>query len=126
MPFVKGTPKPPGSGRRKGTVNKRTAARTEAVVSAGVTPLEYMLGVLRDPEASDQDRKWAADAAAPYVHARRSSVDSRTVIVGSDPDSDIEQMTPEQRWAEAERLAAELGFVPANIPMRKKLDRGFH
>ena len=35
-----------------------------------MTPLDYMLAVLRDEEASTEDRKWAAQHAAPYVHPR--------------------------------------------------------
>lgn len=40
-----------------------------------LTPLEYLLSVLRDPGRPEKERFEAAKAAAPYVHARLSSVD---------------------------------------------------
>ena len=62
-------------GRPKGVKNKRTRAVEEAVAKAQITPLEFMLQVLRDESLSLRDRVWAANASAPYVHARLSSVD---------------------------------------------------
>jgi hypothetical protein len=35
-----------------------------------ISPLDYMLSVLRDETASRTDRKWAAAHAAPYVHQK--------------------------------------------------------
>lgn len=77
--------KRPGAGRKKGIPNKRTAAKMEAIEKAGVTPLDYMLGVMRDPLPEDVEpqvkiaamglRFEAAKAAAPYVHPRRGVVD---------------------------------------------------
>jgi hypothetical protein len=61
-------------GRPKGAKNKRTRAVEEAV-SSGLTPLGYMLGVLRDEEETNERRSWAANAAAPYVHAKLANVD---------------------------------------------------
>jgi hypothetical protein len=115
MPFNKGDPKPPGSGRKKGSSNKRTLAIVRAVVAEGMTPLEYMLDVLRDPDSTGDDRKWAAGAAAPYVHPRLSTVESRTVEVEPDPDADLERMTPEELRAEREqfdRQLLEMGYAP--------------
>ena len=57
-------------GRRKGTPNKATAAREAEVEASGLTPLGFMLDILRDKEASMEDRKWAAQHAAVYVHPR--------------------------------------------------------
>lgn len=34
-----------------------------------------MLQVLRDPEASAADKKWAAEKAAPYMHPRLAAVE---------------------------------------------------
>lgn len=39
------------------------------------SPLDFMLSVLRDPEASLADRKWAAEKAAPYLHPRLQTVE---------------------------------------------------
>lgn len=40
-------------------------------------PLEYMLAVMRNPspKISDARRDWAAQAAAPYCHARLNNID---------------------------------------------------
>ncbi len=58
------------NGRPKGSVNKATARRERQIAISGQTPLEYMLGVMRDGAADIEDRKWAAETAAPYVHPR--------------------------------------------------------
>jgi hypothetical protein len=50
----------------------RKAKTTDA---ARLSPLDYMLQVLRDPEASPAERKWAAEKAAPYIHPRLQTVE---------------------------------------------------
>ncbi len=73
-----------GSGRRKGSRNRATKLREEAAKVAaahaaegGVMPLDFMLTMLRDPKAKKRDKQWAAKEAAPYVHPRLSSVDTK-------------------------------------------------
>ncbi len=58
------------NGRPRGSRNKASARREAEVEGGGLTPLAYMLAVLRDEEASMEDRKWAAQHAAPYCHPR--------------------------------------------------------
>jgi hypothetical protein len=54
----------------------RGRARAAATGEAGLlTPLDYLLSVLRDPGRPEKERFEAAKAAAPYLHARLSSVD---------------------------------------------------
>ena len=65
----------PGSGRKPGSPNKKTAAFQKAVEESGVTPLDYMLQVMRNPAEDPRARLGAAQAAAPYVHAKLSSVE---------------------------------------------------
>lgn len=67
--------KRPGAGRKAGVPNKRTAALQAAVESTGVTPLEYMLQVMRDEAHDPKERLNAAVSAAPYVHAKLSSIE---------------------------------------------------
>jgi len=43
---------------------------TEASKVPGITPLDYMLSVIRDPTATQERRDKMAIAAAPYCHAR--------------------------------------------------------
>src|SRR5688500_10308706 len=73
--------KRPGAGRRTGNKNKSTIERemfsrevaTEAL-AAGVSPLDYMLHVMRT--STDTKRRDAmAIAAAPYVHPRLANVE---------------------------------------------------
>jgi len=60
----------PGAGRPKGSVSKRHVEMLAAAVSEGITPVEYMLKVLRDENADAKARAWAAEKAAPYIHPR--------------------------------------------------------
>lgn len=70
----KGTPK--SGGRVKGSVNKTTAAKIAEIAASGLTPLDFMMNVMRD-EARDFDQRFeAAKAAAPYSHAKLSAVDA--------------------------------------------------
>ena len=65
----------PGSGRKAGSPNKKTAELQKAVAESGITPLEYMLSVLRDVNQEPRDRLSAANMAAPYVHAKLASIE---------------------------------------------------
>src|SRR6266550_4095187 len=72
MPRPAGIPKT--GGRREGTPNKATATREAEIRASGVTPLDFMLGVMRDNDKTVELRLEAAAKAAPYVHPRLSSV----------------------------------------------------
>lgn len=64
-------------GRQKGTPNKRTVAKralTERLKRKGITPLEYMLKVMRDRNAEGARRDDMAKAAAPYMHPRLNAI----------------------------------------------------
>lgn len=67
----------PGAGRKKGGTNAATRATREIALRAaaeGITPLQYMLDVLRDPESPEERRAWAAEKAAPYIHPRLEAI----------------------------------------------------
>lgn len=72
----------PGSGRKKGVANLATQKAKEEANLTGETPLQYMLRVMRDPKATIERRDGMAKAAAPYIHAKLSSVE-----VGGAPDA---------------------------------------
>lgn len=60
----------PGAGRKPGALTKRTREIATAEAKSGITPLGYMMQVLRDENSSGEDKRWAAHAAAPYMHPR--------------------------------------------------------
>ena len=65
-------------GRKKGTRNKRTVAKQAQIIAAqeaGLSPLDYMLAILRDPKIDDARRMEAAKNAAPYVHPRLAAIE---------------------------------------------------
>lgn len=64
-----------GAGRPSGAVTTRTREAAELAAEAGLTPLDFMLSVLRDEGQSMENRCWAAEKAAPYVHAKLASVE---------------------------------------------------
>ena len=64
-------------GRKKGTPNKATAVRQAEITASGLTPLDFMLSVMRDEQADKAARLDAAKAAAPYVHPRLAAIESR-------------------------------------------------
>lgn len=68
----------PGAGRKKGQVSEQAAARKSmqaAALSAGLSPLDYMLSILRDEGQEQSARFAAAKEAAPYVHNRLAAVE---------------------------------------------------
>ena len=73
-----------GAGRPKGALTSRTREIAEKAAGEGITPLEFMLQMMRresfheDPKIEAQRemmRFEAAKAAAPYIHPRLSSVE---------------------------------------------------
>ena len=81
--------KRPGAGRKKGSRNKASAARELAITARGLTPLAYILSIVRDETAKTELRNDMAKAAAPYVHPRLAAVEH----TGTD-----EKYATPQRW----------------------------
>lgn len=70
--------KRPGSGRKPGSVSQQSATRKEMQAKAlanGISPLDYMLSILRDDKQEQSARFAAAKEAAPYVHNRLAAVE---------------------------------------------------
>lgn len=72
----------PGSGRKPGTKNRRTVEQVEAVIASGLTPLDFMLSVMRDVKEDKGRRIEAAKSAAPYCHARLNAIEHSGAIAG--------------------------------------------
>lgn len=67
-----------GAGRKKGGPNRKTLETQAFAQESGITPLEYLLTVMRDAGGEPRERINAAIAAAPYVHAKLSTVDVKS------------------------------------------------
>ena len=63
-----------GAGRPKGAVAKVTAQARKKALESGISPLDYMLKVMRNSNADPKRRDDMAKAAAPFVHAKLASV----------------------------------------------------
>jgi hypothetical protein len=73
------------AGRKAGSATKRTRAIADKAAAEGITPLEFMLNVMRqEPPDVEDDRVRlsyvamqfeAAKAAAPYVHPRLAAIE---------------------------------------------------
>lgn len=88
----------PGSGRKQGSVNRLDQeARAKVLESGEETPLDFLLRVMRDQDKEFPHRLDAAKAAAPYVHAKLSTID-----VGNKDDKPFEQV---MRWANSPQEA---------------------
>lgn len=59
---------------------KMRIAVAERALQSGLTPLDYMLGILRDETKDEKDRFAAAKEAAPYLHPRLSSVEANVKV----------------------------------------------
>lgn len=64
----------PGAGRKRGSVSLRCVDAVAKAMSSGITPVEYMLSIMRNEDADPKDRAWAAEKAAPYLHPRPAPV----------------------------------------------------
>jgi hypothetical protein len=71
-------------GRQRGTPNKATAAKTAALKAASVDPaimpLQFLLGVMRDPKAPTNLRIQVARAAAPLMHGKFGAASPRDPV----------------------------------------------
>jgi hypothetical protein len=95
-PFVHAKPEPARNNRpdpldsrvRRGAVGalkfERLEAKPGAEASGGISPLDFLLGVMGDPAATPRQRVKAAAIAARYTHARAGAPEAPTVIVVED------------------------------------------
>lgn len=76
----------PGAGRKAGSATKKTREIADRAAAEGITPLEFMLQIMRTEPPTDiedmrvltdlqQMRFEAAKAAAPYVHPRLAAIE---------------------------------------------------
>ena len=76
--------KPAGAFFMEISMPARKAIANTAPVAApeiALTPLAFMLQVLRDPGSSLERKQWAAETAAPYCHAKLTSFEHTGEVV---------------------------------------------
>ncbi len=88
-------------GRKKGAKNKATAQKAAAIAASGETPLDYMLGVMRNTGYEPETRLDAAKSAAPYVHPKLAAIE----LTGADGKDLIPESPP------IEEIARRLAFL---------------
>lgn len=66
-----------GAGRPAGAATAKTREIAEQASASGLTPLEYMLDLLRDKSQDMTIRMDMAKSAAPYIHPRLSSIQAQ-------------------------------------------------
>jgi hypothetical protein len=73
-----------GAGRKPGSATRKTREIADRAMEEGITPLEFMLQVMREPSdhedpkvqvAREAMRFEAAKAAAPYMHPRLAAIE---------------------------------------------------
>jgi|SRR5208282_5103406 len=72
MPVPKGTRV---GGRKKGVRNKRTQELLAKVETSGLTPVDFLLGVMRDDKKELGTRIDAGKAVAPYLHPKLANIE---------------------------------------------------
>ncbi|MCG3134267.1 MAG: hypothetical protein HMLKMBBP_01560 [Planctomycetes bacterium] len=116
-------------GRKKGSRNKATAAREAEIAKSGLTPLQYMLRVMRDQKAPKEMRLEAAKSAAPYVHPKLAQI---AMEHSGDPDKPVEhnhnvtvrpQLTKEE-WLKLHPVAGQSNDVAAAARPADQRDPG--
>ena len=80
-----------GAGRKAGAATKRTREIADGAAKSGVTPLEFLLDVMRNEAMTAESRFDAAKAAAPYVHPRLTAVEMNANVNLSHEDA-LEQL----------------------------------
>ena len=65
----------PGAGRKPGQTTKLNEKARAKALEGGISPLDYMLCILRDEQNPEAVRFEAAKAAAPYVHAKLAAIE---------------------------------------------------
>lgn len=72
MPFQRGDPKPPNSGRRKGTPNKITREVAQQLADLGCNPVEGLALIAMNDKAEDAIRVRCYSELLEYVKPKLS------------------------------------------------------
>lgn len=61
--------------RQRAPVAEAESERDRIRAKFKILPLDYMMQILNDEGATREDRMWAAQYAAPYIHVKLTSTD---------------------------------------------------
>lgn len=114
----------PGSGRKLGSLNKKTIERRkifEAASRSGETPLEYFLRIMRSGSQPIERRDWAAHNAAPYVHPRLMPLMSAPLRRPDDTAAEIRKAVAQMKSTTIVPAPGSSGAAPVH---RTQLVRG--
>ncbi len=100
-----------GAGRPAGARNRKTVETQAAIEQSGLTPLEFMIGVMRDKKNDARTRLEAAHHAAPYVHPKLTATD---LNVNAKPELSQEELEAKIRGHFDEMDQAELYRLVGN------------
>jgi hypothetical protein len=67
----------PGAGRKPGALNKATKQQRDAIKASGLTPLEYLLSVMRDEGTDKRERIDAAKSGRALLSPKTLAPMSR-------------------------------------------------
>lgn len=81
----------PGAGRPPGARNRKTIQTEEAILASGMTPLDYMINVMRNEDTDPRTRLEVAARAAPYTHAKLPATE---LTVNDREPVDVDAMAP--------------------------------
>src|SRR5262245_34128722 len=90
-----------GAGRPVGSKNRGSAEIARAAAESGITPIEVMLGTMRElwdqgtPEAKREAAEIAKDAA-PYIHPRLASIDQ--TVTEHQPFAVMLETSSKEEW----------------------------
>jgi hypothetical protein len=120
MPFVKGTPKPPGSGRKKGGTNKIGSDVRELAQVHTPAALAALVEVMNDKEAPPAARVMAAQAILDRGHGKVPQA-----ITGGPPAPVVNlELVRQQILAKIERAAASPGDSSLAARIGRRLIEG--
>jgi hypothetical protein len=85
-----------GQGRPKGAKNKANAKREAEIAASGLTPLQFLIGEMRNSTNTLEFRADCAKAAAPYIHPKLANVQHST-----DPQKPFQLQVIERRIVKA-------------------------
>lgn len=74
MAWPKGTPRPPGAGRRKGTPNKSTQNLMKICEEEGIDPFRAMLRAAQKV-TQPKDQVDAYEKICQYIHPKRKAIE---------------------------------------------------